>query len=322
MKGGQGVKETALTSVIIPCFNSERWILETLSSVYSQTYPNIEVIVVDDGSVDNTKELVLSFDEKISYYYQENKGPSAARNLGIKKARGDYIAFLDSDDVWEQDKLSKQVNFLEKNEDVHLVFSNVTLINEQGETLYTHFNKVPSEKDEIIKKFFEGNITMNTPSIVARRDSVINAGGFDEELPLREDHFFLMMMTHKYKIFHFKEPLVKRRVSQQSMSNSIEPEKVFNLNTPFLLKSLEEFPFLSKYKKSVYSRMNATIGKGYWKNGNYTEGLKYMIKTIYYNPFKLSNYLFIIIILFRLEYQGIERLKWKARKRFKRKTLL
>ncbi|WP_010648178.1 glycosyltransferase [Oceanobacillus massiliensis] len=308
------MKEFPLVSVIIPCFNSGEWMGETLSSVFDQTYPNIEVIVIDDGSTDNTKEIVLNYSDEILYYYQKNKGPSAARNLGAKKARGKYIAFLDSDDVWEDNKLSLQVGYLEKNKNVQLVFSNVNLINEKGEHLYSHFNRVPIGKKEIIMKFFLGEITMNTPTIVVKRDSLLNVGGFDEELPLREDHFFLMMMTHKYEIFHFKELLVNRRVSTKSMSNSLNVEKIFKMNEPFILKSVKKFPFLSNYKKNVYSRVYSAIARGYWKKRNYLKALLYIIKSIYNKPLKLRNYIFFFLILLRVNYKYMESAKWKLKK--------
>lgn len=305
-----------LVSVVIPCFNSEAWISETLLSVFKQTYSNVEVIVIDDGSTDDTKNIVLNYKNKVHYYYQKNKGPSAARNLGVKKSKGEYIAFLDSDDLWELTKISKQIKFLKANKDIHLVFSNVNIMNEEGVILYTHYNEVPSDKKEIIKYFFSGRITMNTPTIVARKDSILTIGGFDEELPLREDHFFLMKMAQKYNIYHFKEPLVNRRVSQQSMSNSINVEKIFELNNPFLIKSIELFPYLAKYRKSVYSKTNASIGKGYWKSGYYSKGSKYMLKAIYYNPLKLRNYIFLLLIIFRVKLNNLNKMKLKVRTMF------
>ena len=101
---------------------------------------------MDDGSTDNTRYLVHDYGKDIVYLYQENKGPSAARNLGIKNAQGKYVAFLDSGDLWESHKLLEQISFLEKNSDVALVFSNVKVIDEGGNYLYTHYNQVPNRK--------------------------------------------------------------------------------------------------------------------------------------------------------------------------------
>lgn len=311
------MSEMPLVSVIIPCYNSESWIEETLLSVYNQSYQNIEVIIIDDGSTDRTKEIIVSQKKENIYFSQKNKGPSAARNLGIKMARGKYIAFLDSDDIWEKEKLSIQVGYLETNEDVDLVFSNVSLINEEGRFLYNNYNKVPKQKHEIIIKLFKGQITMNTPTIVARTESVLNVGGFDEELPLREDHFFLMNIVDRYNVYHFKEQLVKRRISQDSLSSSLDATKIFELNEPFIQKSHSKFDYLSKYASDVYCKMNSAIGRGHWKKYEYQMGLKHMLQAIRYKPLNIKNYIFLMFILTKTDHQFVEKIKMQFRTKLK-----
>ena len=102
------VKEQ-LVSVVIPTYNCGKYICDAVKSVLSQTYKNIEIIIVDDGSTDNTKEALRSYvyNKQIRYIYQKNKGPAASRNLGVEKAEGDFIAFLDADDLWNEKKLKK-----------------------------------------------------------------------------------------------------------------------------------------------------------------------------------------------------------------------
>ena len=96
-------------SVVIPTYNSSQFIVETLESVFAQTYKDYEIIVVDDGSTDNTKEVLQPYTSRIKYIYKENGGPASARNVGIKSAQGEYIAFLDSDDRWLPEKLEKHI---------------------------------------------------------------------------------------------------------------------------------------------------------------------------------------------------------------------
>lgn len=138
-----------LVSVVIPVFNSEKFIAETVESVLKQTYQHWELILVDDGSSDGSKTIALQyakrFPEKIIYAEHEgnvNKGVSATRNLGISKAKGRYVSFLDSDDLWTTDKLEEQVAFLEKNEEIEVL---------SEATLYWNSWIDPSCKDEIIK---------------------------------------------------------------------------------------------------------------------------------------------------------------------------
>lgn len=120
-----------LASVIVPVYNSERYLEETLQSIFNQDYQPIEVIVVDDGSTDGSARITKSF-KNIRYIYQTNQGPSAARNTGITVAQGDFIAFLDSDDMWLPDKLSLQVNYLLNHPEVGFVVAHRRMLIEQG----------------------------------------------------------------------------------------------------------------------------------------------------------------------------------------------
>ena len=102
--------EQNLVSVVMPAYNSEKYIAESIESVLNQTFKNFEIIVVDDGSTDNTRKIISDYkDNRIRYYYQENLGSGAARNLGLSNSRGNWIAFLDSDDLWNPVKLEEQL---------------------------------------------------------------------------------------------------------------------------------------------------------------------------------------------------------------------
>ena len=117
-------------SVIIPTYNAARWIGETIDSVQSQTYKNYEIIVIDDGSVDSTREVLEKYIKNINYIYQDNKGVSSARNHGIKISAGEYIAFLDNDDIWLPDKLSLQIQVLESQKNIAMIFTDGELFDE------------------------------------------------------------------------------------------------------------------------------------------------------------------------------------------------
>lgn len=112
---------TPLVSVIIPVYNGEQFLTQAIESVLSQTYKKIEIIVVDDGSSDNTAQIAKSFQENIRYTYQSNRGPAAARNHGIKIAKGEAISFLDIDDMWQEDKLEIHASYLAANPSVDIV---------------------------------------------------------------------------------------------------------------------------------------------------------------------------------------------------------
>ncbi len=117
------MKNEPLISVIIPVYNREKYLVEAIESVLRQTWKNVELVVIDDGSTDNTADTALAFEGKINYYYQKNRGLGAARNAGIGHASGDLIAFLDSDDLWLPEKLEKQMDALKQNPKVTMAFT-------------------------------------------------------------------------------------------------------------------------------------------------------------------------------------------------------
>lgn len=124
-----------MVSVIIPTYNRSGFLIEAIESVLAQTYDDIEIVIVDDGSTDDTKEKLKPYQDKIEYVYIENGGPARARNVGMTMARGKYISFLDSDDLYYPYKIKTQVDFLEDHADVDLVCSELTAIDDNGEVL-------------------------------------------------------------------------------------------------------------------------------------------------------------------------------------------
>jgi len=125
------LKQPPPVSVIIPTYNRASWLRGAIDSVLDQTFADFELIVVDDGSTDNTKEIVADYGDKIRYFYQPNKGPSAARNTGIGQAKADLICFLDSDDRWIKNKLQTQVEFIRQNPLTKISYTNEIWIRSQ-----------------------------------------------------------------------------------------------------------------------------------------------------------------------------------------------
>jgi glycosyltransferase involved in cell wall biosynthesis len=181
-------------SVVIPCYNSELYISDAIESVLLQSNSDVikEIIIIDDGSEDQTKKVVEGYTKEyfVKYFYQKNKGPAAARNHGIQKSKGNYIAFLDSDDIWERKKIEKDLEYLKSNRHCKLVFSNVKVVDEQLHLINKNFNQIPDSNKNLIKELFLGNITMNTPTMIGETRAILEVGGFNEDMPHREDHFF------------------------------------------------------------------------------------------------------------------------------------
>ena len=161
------MQDEPLVSVIIPTYNRAHYVVEAVESVLAQTHKNIEIIVVDDGSTDGAEEILDPYKDRIRYFYQENQGVSAARNLGIRNANGQYLAFLDSDDLWLPDKTELQLNFLKENDNYGFVFSNFLIFTDtENETEIANRSIPPS--GYIFPQLFMGNF-IGSPTMLMRR---------------------------------------------------------------------------------------------------------------------------------------------------------
>lgn len=200
-----------LITVIIPTYNRADYIEETIQSVLNQTYQNFEIIVSDDGSTDNTKEIVESFnDRRIKYIFHENSGlPAVTRNRGIKQSSGEYIALLDSDDLWLPDKLKKQIGEFEKNGNIGLVCTKSFHFNKEKKWIqYKHL----SEKDFTFKSLFLRN-NIICSSVVIKKSVLDDVGLFNENPKIQsgEDYELWLRIAKKYEIKYVNIPLAKYR---------------------------------------------------------------------------------------------------------------
>lgn len=207
-----------LVSVVIPTYNSAQYLPETIESVLSQSWQDFEIIIVDDGSTDNTQEVVGAFNSnKIRYMRQENSGgPSRPRNVGIHRARGKYIALFDSDDLMSRNKLDEAVAFLERYSDLGLLFANFEVCNERGDNFPGTFldelqtfwdlpKQQVGEKRFIIEsavayeKLFCQNF-IGTSGTVIPKAVFLSVGGFDESIAGPEDRDMWLRISRRYVI--------------------------------------------------------------------------------------------------------------------------
>ncbi len=199
-----------MVSVIIPYYNSERTIIRAIESVATQTFIDFEIILVDDGSNDNTHTIVDDYikkHEKINFkhYYQENAGPSEARNLGISKSYAAYIAFLDSDDSWVSNKLEIQMKLMAENK-IDLLGSNINIVKTNGRIIRKYFAKSQLEYISFYQLLFKHYFC--TSSVVIRKKVLGDIGGFPEKQKYAEDTLLFARITRKYKSAVSKDFLV------------------------------------------------------------------------------------------------------------------
>jgi glycosyltransferase involved in cell wall biosynthesis len=204
-----------LVSVVIPAYNSSRFIGRTVDSVLKQTFSGYELIVVNDGSPD-THELEAALEPylpRVRYFSQENRGPSAARNLGIQKAAGRYVAFLDSDDAWLPHHLSEQVRHLERDGGLGLIYSNNLQVDDDGYTSKA-FDRVPQNGPVTLESLLAERCTVNTSSVVVRRVVLVEAGLFDEKMWRCEDFdLWLRLASQGVKMTYDPDAEVLHRVT-------------------------------------------------------------------------------------------------------------
>lgn len=209
-----------MVSVLLPTYNRQSLLHMAVESVLGQTYPHFELIIVDDGSTDNTEEYVRSLtDERIRYYkLEENGGQAKARNYGIELARYDYIAFEDSDDRWLSDKLAIQMKAMEAtSSEVGFSYHNMRYY--IGNIGLDPFTDIPSEKKSgnIYERLLYDNMVA-CPTILAKKECLLAVGGFDTSMKSLEDYDLVLKMAKKYQALFIEEILIEVTQSENGVS--------------------------------------------------------------------------------------------------------
>jgi glycosyltransferase involved in cell wall biosynthesis len=221
-------------SVCIPTYNREFLLKETLDSVFAQTYKDFEVVVVDDGSTDGTRQMLEKGGYNVRYFWQENAGDAAARNKLIELAKGKYISFLDSDDLLYPDVLERMAGAMPKDAEDAVVYGPYIAIDEQGNILRRRKKKVYSGR--ITRHLFE-NILIHSCGSLLSRKMLVESGGFDVKLAVCSDYDLWLRLSLKYNFIGLQEPVFKRR----RHGGNISKISFANKNTEY--KVLENFYF-------------------------------------------------------------------------------
>ena len=207
----------AKVSIIIPCYNHGHFLGDAIQSALGQTYPNKEVIVVDDGSTDETSSVVANFDNAVHYIYQENRGLSAARNTGIEEANGEYVAFLDADDLWHSNFIIYLLPVLIGDIELGAVYCGSQFIDVSGRLLPQKQTKVVTPR-ELFRELAGGNFFMPHCWLI-RRVCLDKVGGFDTKLRSCEDFDMWLRISRQFRVAGIPEVLAYSRVVPGSMSS-------------------------------------------------------------------------------------------------------
>ncbi len=289
-------------SVIIPTFNRAKLLIEAIESVLAQKYRNYEIIVVDDGSTDETREVLIPYlaEQRIRYIFQKNKKQASARNTGIRNSKGEYIAFLDSDDLWLSDKLELQVHALEENPEAGMVYCNQYLIEleaDKEERIKYQKGMLKSGwifKDLLLRKFY-----CSTPTLLIRRAVLDKVGLFDESLEdALEDWEFTLRISRDYQVIAIDEPLIKRRI--QPPSAEVYHEKRITNHRRILERYLKNSQLPKYFKNLVWSKSIFSWGKIYLEKGQIRKALACFLKAA--GKGHLGAALFILLCFLRPVY--------------------
>lgn len=286
-------KNNFTVSVIIPTYNRAHLLGRSIRSIMNQTYQNFEIIVVDDGSTDNTDELIFSLvNEKIRYIrHEKNKGAAAARNTGIKAAKGDYIAFQDSDDIWLPEKLEKQMEvFKTAPKKVGVVYTGFYRII-GSKRIYMPYSWVNKKDGDIYPQILAGNF-VTTQSITVRAGCLEKVGLFDENLPRLQDWEFVIRLSKHYSFEFIDEPLLYSYYTQGCISS--DKEALVSALKLIIEKHYIEF----KNNKTFLASRYLTLGSALNSCGDFNNARHYFIKAVKTYPFDKRLLLHTILSFF------------------------
>ncbi len=266
-------------SVIIPAYNSAQFIAETIQSVLAQTYADFEIIVVDDGSTDTTLDVLSSFGEQIKVLAKPNGGPASARNLAIRNASGEYIAFLDADDLWMPEKLAEQVAFLETHPEVGMTYSEALMFSEVGGEKQIR-GKIGFTGETSFCHLLLGDHIPNS-TVMMRRECVDKIGWLNESRALVavEDYEYWLRLAKAFPIRAIAKPLAYYRVHANNLMGDGENiERSLRLPIIALNETEKLFPDCWREcgmeKDVLFARLTIRAGFAYKQRGDWWNCLR------------------------------------------------
>lgn len=297
-QNSEGGGDAPRVSVVIPAYNAEKFLAQAIQSVVDQSFKDFELIIVDDGSVDQTRTIAQSFDG-VRYLYQTNSGVAAARNRGIEASTGEFVAFLDADDVWMREFLEGLVAVMDARLELGAAYAWARLVDERG-ALLPQSLCVHIERDVLAQLFRQGSFIV--PSmLMVRREAVAKAGLFDPELPPAEDWDFLVRLAAAGVSFDcVPRFLVHKR--EYGSSLSANDENLFRASLRAVEKALalylpERYTSLAAHKRAKIFFASSTA---HWRGGLHDLAAERFLQGLEIRPDVICNPWFLRDLLSRL----------------------
>ena len=301
-------------SVIIPTYNRADLLPRAIKSVLNQTFKDFELIIVDDGSTDNTKEVVKGFqkeDGRIRYIWQENSGGAAKpKNKGIKNSKGDYIAILDSDDEWLPEKLQKQLELFKNssNPQIGFVSCHALIINEKNGKKLEY--RIPRYKN-VLKNILTHDYMGSGSGMIYKKTVFDDIGLFDEKLKTGQDWEMRIKLARKYDFDFVDEPLFKYYIHSENISG-LSDIKIRERDLEYIFQKYKKY---YEQNPKIYSTKLRYDGTRYVLARELKKGRMCFIKSIKLNPLNVKSYLYLLISLFGSDfYYNLTQLKMQLRR--------
>lgn len=303
-------KQLPLVSVIIPVFNNANTLDDALSSVFAQDYDNLEVIVINDGSSDNSKDVLSKFSDTIRLIEQTNSGSAVARTRGIKEAKGKYIAFIDADDMWTQWKISSQVKYLEKHKDIGMVFNAWLEIHGENDRLPIFSSESDlSAVDETVSGWIYTKLLLecivHTSSVLMLKRLCDEIGDFDANLKCGQDYDYWIRASQITKITKLRSILSGYRIHPDSITNKMSEK---NYEAAVLSKAISNYGLCDAAGNSISNGIMRNRLANCWKDfcwkayhsKTYSLSLQASIKMIHYRPFWYLGWAYLLATILRM----------------------
>lgn len=280
--------KNGLVTIIMPVYNRPEYISDALSSIFAQNCKEYEVVVVDDGSNEDMKAVLGKYLPRVRYFRKENGGAASARNYGIERAEGEYISFLDSDDMWPQNKLDMQLKFLKGNKEIGLVCSDFLYHGRKGRKTGA---KAEWEKGNLFESLFCKSF-IHTSTVVLRRSVLDKVGFFNEQYVCAEDYDLWLRIAKVSPIGRYRAPLATVRKHGLHLSSN----KVALRTAAYEILSKHydpnSIPLHAYYKRM--SDMEIYLGRAFTRLGDHKKAVSYFRRSVRRTPFRLRSWRYLL----------------------------
>ena len=268
---------------MIPAYNAAPYVQQAVDSVLRQTYPDVEVLVVDDGSTDDTAARLATYGERIRVVRQANAGVARARNAGTASARGRYVAFLDADDIWQPEKIHEQLDALARAPGHRACYSAFSSVS--SDLMPRPVSRTPRQGVLLEDLLFLGNVVGTPSTVVCERDLLLEVGGFDPALSTGADWDLWLRLALRTGFEYIDEPLVTYRIHAANMSRDVaalERDSVRLLEKALADPALP--PHLRQARRRVLGHNDRVLAGSYFQAGHLVDGARCAARALVRHP--------------------------------------